>query len=190
MTKRKNKLLDLDGDVIKDSKPEITKDTVVNFKSGAEIADFFQIEEETHVLVVENTFDKILNNWDLMKYIQSSVAQYIANEFTEGQISCIFEIYDNQNLILQDDSGVDVQANLLNYIINRGKMIYNLGDENEYDSFVNRIKSMNPIVFVIFISIIKEHYDAHYNSDYQRQIILGLSNFLQRQSAKVFSNIL
>ena len=182
MKKIEKKLLEINGSVIKDSMPECTERLTVNFNNGEDIARFFETEDSTDVLVIENTFEKVLNDWDLLEYIQEAISQQLVNDFTEGQLACIFEVLNSEGLRLDDDAGLELKARLLNYINIEGHLIFNIGN---VEDFVTKIASMYPLIFTILVSKIKKHYDEQYNTDFQRQIIIGLSDFSKLHCQKV-----
>jgi hypothetical protein len=182
MKKIRKELLEINGTVIKDSIPESTKELSVKFNSGADIANFFETNDSQGVLVIENTFEKILNDWNLLEYIHEAISRQLVNDFTEGQLACIFEILTEESLRLEDAAGRELKGHVLNYIITEGYSIYNLDNVEE---FVSKIESMYPIIFTILVSKIRKHYDEHYDTDFQKQIITALSDFSKRQSTKV-----
>jgi hypothetical protein len=181
---KKNQLLEINGKVLKDIPLESTENNHVKFNSGKEISNFFENEEINHVLSLESTFEKILKDWRLLENIHDSVSQQIVDDFTEGQITCIFDILNDESLSFHDSYGIEIQAKILQYIEDIGKNIYNLGN---VEDFVSKIMTMNPVIFVILISKIKKHYDEIYDSEYQKEIISALYEFMQKKSAKVFS---
>jgi hypothetical protein len=177
------KLLEIEGSVIKDSNANNNETPIVKFNSGADIASFFETDDSTAASVIENTFEKVLNDWDLLEYIQEAISRQLVNDFNEGQLACIFEVLTEENLRLDDAAGVELKARVLDYINTEGKLIFNLGNVEE---FVAQINSINPIIFTILVSKIKKHYDELYNTDFQKQILIGLSDFSKIRCNKLY----
>jgi hypothetical protein len=179
-------LLELDGPVKKESFPGSSTDNTFNFKSGAEIGKFLETNDFNDALFKEDTFDKVLKDWDLLDYIHESISQQLVNDFTEGQIACIFEVINEESLRLDVESSIELQAKVLNYISIVGKDVYNLGD---VDEFLSRVKSLYPIVFTVLVSKIRRHYEAHFNTERQKDIITGFYEFTHNQSEKLLAGI-
>lgn len=182
MKNPKIKLLEINGTVIKDSLPDSTNKQFIRFTKGADIASFFETYDSMTASVIETTFEKILKDWDLLEYIHEAISRQIVNDFTEGQIACIFEVLTEAGLELNDEAGLKLQARVIKYVLTEGQFIYNLGNLEE---FVARIKSMYPIIFTILVSKIRKHYDEYYNTESQKQIIIGLSSFSHSHYTKL-----
>jgi hypothetical protein len=182
MKKPKKELLEINGTVIKDSLPDNTNKQFIRFTKGADIASFFETNDAMHASIIETTFEKILKDWDLLEYIHEAISRQIINDFTEGQIACMFEVLTEECLELSDAAGLELQAHILKYALTEGQFIYNLGSLEEFASLIN---SMHPIIFTILVSKIRKHYDEYYDTELQKQIIIGLSSFTHSHYAKL-----
>lgn len=148
------------------------------FKKHHELSECVKCSDEIEQHHVDELFARVADCLDFNVYLHRNVTTRLKGVFTSDQLACIFQAYNGILIKYTGMSDVHAKQELFDYIDYEGKVIYDLGNIEEFKA---KIQSMNPIEYDVFANLIIEFWGM--DGD-----MLGLLlNFLRRKD--ISSNI-
>jgi|WetSurMetagenome_2_1015567.scaffolds.fasta_scaffold320208_2 hypothetical protein len=129
-----------------------TLDLLANFfRKNYDFAKFINPKNEDERGQVNRLFGRVTGCLDFNVYLQRKVATHLKGKFTSEELRCIFQAYNDIWVQYNSISDTHVKEALIDFIDSEGILMHKLDD---VDSFKNKINSMNPFEFEIFVNLI------------------------------------
>ena len=121
------------------------------FKKQHELSECVKCSDEIEQHQVDELFARVADCLDFNVYLHRNVTTRLKGVFTSDQLACIFQAYNGILIKYTGMSDVHAKQELYDYVDFEGKLLYDLGN---VDEFKTKIESMNPIEYDVFVNLI------------------------------------
>lgn len=121
------------------------------FKKHHELSECVKYSDEIEQHQVDELFARVADCLDFNVYLHRNVTTRLKGVFTSDQLACIFQAYNGILIKYTGMSDVHAKQELYDYVDFEGKLLYDLGN---VDEFKTKIESMNPIEYDVFVNLI------------------------------------
>lgn len=128
-----------------------------SFTKHYELSKCINCTNEIEKYQVDELFARVADYLDFNLYLHRLVVNNLRGVFTTDQLACIFQAYNGTLIMYKDQRDGDAKQGLFDYIDYEGKLIYNLGNIDEFKAIIH---SINPIEFDVFVNLIIELWDT------------------------------
>jgi len=146
------------------------------FKKHHELSECVKCSDEIEQHQVDELFARVADCLDFNVYLHRNVTTRLKGVFTSDQLACIFQAYNGILIKYTGMSDVHAKQELYDYVDFEGKLLYDLGNVDEFKS---KIESMNPIEYDVFVNVIQEFWGM------DSKMVESLINYLKSDTLTV-----